>query len=114
MFLQMILKTIPRSFRAGVALVFLMILMGVGLSALKELATSKTADAWVAARAIGGLILGAVAGVFFYYYQARDEKPAEYNELETLSKYHEAEWKKSQTPLKTSYDFEKQNKTENQ
>jgi len=104
MFLQMILKTIPRSVRAAVALVALILLMGIGLSALKEMATSKTAGAWVAIRAIGGLFLGAVAGVFFYYYQERDEKPAEYNELETLSKYHEAGSKQNAPPLRLPYD----------
>ena len=94
MFIEMLLKTIPRSFRAFLALVLTIIFMGVGLDSLRDLILLDTDSSWLVVKCIGGIILGFITTGFFFYYQSLDKTSKSYNDLETLNKYQQAEREK--------------------
>lgn len=87
----MILKTIPRSLRAGVALVALIIFLGTGLSSLRQLLIPGDDSVWIVIKCIGGILIGSLAAGIFYYFQTIDQGVSSYGGLETLSKYHQDE-----------------------
>lgn len=94
MFIKMILKTIPRSIRAGVALIVALVLLGSGLKAMQQLLVPGEDSKWTVVKCIGGLLFGLVAMVLFYYFQSIDGETKEFNELDTLNKYQESEREK--------------------
>jgi hypothetical protein len=92
MFIDMILKTIPRSLRAAAALVVMLICLQQGLTSLQALVTAQDAPPYTAFKFGLAVLVGTAAAVAFYYFQSVDGKPAaQHKELETLNRYHEAE-----------------------
>lgn len=84
----MLFKAIPRSFRAGVALVLLFIFLPMGLQALGELIVPGEHSVWLVIRCVGGLLIGVVAGITFYYFQETDGNLGKGTGLDTVHSYH--------------------------
>lgn len=107
----MILKTIPKSLRAGVALFVVFVCFYGGLQAFQQLLLPGDDSFWVVAKCVGGLIIGVIAIVFFYYFQSVDGSGSKYSEIDTLSKYHQTEREKqklSNVEITHAYDFDKE------
>lgn len=95
MLLNFIMKFWPRSWRAGAALVVLVISTQQALTNLQQMVMHGMGgehNALVVAKFFIYLIVAIIATALFYYFQARDgEKPSEkYHPLETLNKYEES------------------------
>jgi hypothetical protein len=92
MFLQMILGTIPRSIRAGMALVVMLVAIQQGFSDFSQLVLPG-ASKWKLVLGIFWLIVGLAAVVMFYYFQSVDGegRGKKYNGLDTLSKAYESQ-----------------------
>lgn len=88
MLIGMLFNAIPRSFRAGVALLVTFICLPAGFQALGMILASEQRSAWLILRCIGGLVTGAIAGVVFYYLQIKDASPETYHSLETMHAYY--------------------------
>ena len=113
MFIDVILKTIPRSLRAAAALVIMLICLQQGLTSLQVLVTTQNAAPYVAFKFGLALLVGIAAAVAFYYFQSIDGRPvARHKELETLNRYHEAERQQQKlashtaTPVFSSHEGE--------
>lgn len=93
MLLSWIIKTIPRSPRAFLALLVVVGSISLAFSGLTELFVPNGADtAKVAMMCIAGLAIGLPATALFYFFQHADERQRhDASELDILSKYHEAE-----------------------
>jgi|GEM_PF-4676729 len=93
MFLSMIIKTIPRSPRALLALIVMLGSVSLLLSALTELFAPNNNSPTMSAVKFGvGLAIGLPATVVFYYWQHLDQtKSHEIQKLEVLDRYAEAE-----------------------
>jgi hypothetical protein len=88
MVIEMIRKTIPRSPRAAVALVISLAALWRGTNGLVPLmGIGEKATGLGTLVTVLCLVVSLVAGVVFYYYQARDGVSAtsSYNELEVLN-----------------------------
>lgn len=107
----MILKTIPRSIRAGVALFLVFVCFYGGLKALQQILVPGEDSLWVQFQCYGGLIVGVGAVIAFYYFQSVDGNGGGYSELDTLTRYHQAEREKQKmqkTEITHAYDFDKE------
>ena len=92
MFIEMILKTIPRSLRAAVALIVMLSALWTVYNMLPAmLVMGEVSFGRVAGFGLG-LIIGIAATILFYYFQSVDGEPeGPHKQLETLNKYYEAE-----------------------
>jgi hypothetical protein len=90
MFMDMLSKTIPRSWRAAIALLVTLLAFGRGLSAIQVLVVPDSDKSGLFV-SILALIIGIVAMIAFFYFQSIDGEPKKYNELETLNKYYQRE-----------------------
>ncbi len=113
MFIDMILKTIPRSIRAAIALVVMLISLQQAFTGLQALILPGDDGAGVLVEFLLELVMGILAGAAFYYFQAIDDQPAVQDKsLETLNNYHEAEREEQRlravkaTPVFSSHDGE--------
>jgi hypothetical protein len=97
MFIDMILKTIPRSWRAAVALVGLLLGSGVLLSALQQLVTPG-AGAGAVVKFLLGLVTTVPAAICFYYFQFKDSQARAYSDLEVLNSAYKNEQAAKQVP----------------
>lgn len=84
--LRILSSLIPKSVRAGVALAITLVALPVGLNELSNVLLEQ-ASAWGMIRCIAGIVIGAVAGVTFYYFQGVDAK-TKAGDLEIISQYH--------------------------
>lgn len=107
MFFNMIRAHIPKSLRAGVALVVMVVAISVAFGALVQIAAKPSGSDW--AKLVFGLLLGIPAAICFYMFQAQDGsvKSLEQIQVETLARAGET--KKNQQPTATpAYpDFDK-------
>lgn len=117
MFINMILKTIPRSPRAAVALLVSLVALWRGTNGLIPLlGVSGRVSGFDTFITVACLAIGTVAGVVFYYFQAQDgERVAKpYDPLEVLNHAqetmaqhaHEEKLKHAATPVFSSHDGE--------
>lgn len=88
MFLELLLKSWPRSWRAAAALVALIVGGGLLLDGLQALVLPEDQTGGV--RFIIGLAIVIPATVCFYQWQFLDGESKPYQGLETLNKHHEA------------------------
>lgn len=84
--LRILSSLIPKSVRAGIALVVTLIFFSAGMHALTDVILNQ-ASAWTVARCVVGIIVGSIAGLVFYYLQEMDGKPKQ-GDLEIISQYH--------------------------
>ncbi len=92
MFIEMILKTIPRSLRAAIALIVMLFSLQQAFLALQVLILPGDDGAGPVVKFVVGFLIGTVAGGAFYYFQSIDDQPTgSHKSLETLNTYHEAE-----------------------
>jgi hypothetical protein len=87
------MKTIPRSIRAGIALVVSIVLFSAGLDGLQALVAPGGHSGMDTLKCIGGLLIGTIATVIFYYFQALDGEGSGkgYSEIETLNSYQQSQ-----------------------
>jgi len=83
---------IPKSIRAGIVLVITLVAFPIGLNELTNVLLEQ-AGAWATAKCVLGLLIGGIAGVTFYYFQAIDGKPKVGSGLEIISQYHKDQHK---------------------
>ncbi len=113
MFIDMILKTIPRSLRAVVALIVMVVSIQQAFTALQTLLLPGSGSVGDVIRFTACLVFGVVAAGFFYYYQSLDSvSNGSHQSLETLNAYHEAKNREQRiaenraTPVFSSHDGE--------
>lgn len=112
MFIDMILKTIPRSIRAGVALVLTFMFLGAGFNELSTLLSADKPSLWLTVKCVGGLLLGSAAAICFYYFQAQDGGNGHYSDLPTLNRHYKDEQARQRiegaevTPVFSSHEGE--------
>jgi hypothetical protein len=110
MFIEMILKTFPRSLRAAGALVVMVICLQQAFTALQSLLLPDQASAGAVIRFVVTLIVGVAAAIAFYYFQTIDSQPAKPHEVEILNKHYESQphnqFKGTATPVFSSHDGE--------
>jgi hypothetical protein len=106
MFIEMLLKTWPRNWRAAVALVVLLSCLSRGLTTVSALVMPGKDDVGSVILGLVALVVGLAAAVAFYYFQSNGNSPQRYSELETLDKYHQAERYKhaKATPVFSSHE----------
>jgi uncharacterized membrane protein YuzA (DUF378 family) len=114
MFIDMILKTFPRTWQAAVALVVMIVALQQAFMGLQAaVMPDSKLGVWGAIKLVVGLIVGLAAAVAFYYFQSQaEQKPAgSVDQLEMLNKYHEAQKKEealrhTATPVFSSHHGE--------
>jgi hypothetical protein len=114
MFIDMILRSLPRSPRALVALVVLWVGGGWMLTGLQDLLLPDEAGyTGGGLQFFGGLVITIAATITFFYFQHQDGEGGKgYSHLETINKYHEAEQRETRikgaevTPVFSSHHGE--------
>jgi hypothetical protein len=92
MFIEMLYKTWPRSWRAAAALLVMLGALSAAYDALIPILMPGPDGILVVFQFIAGTILGLAAAGYFYYYQTvDDEPPGLHKHLETLNNAHVAE-----------------------
>lgn len=91
MFMHMLRAHIPRSLRAGVALVVMVAAYMISFNALSQIVTDATAMVWV--KFLGGLIVGIPATICFYMFQAQDGSVKSWEQIQAETLAHAAEEK---------------------
>ena len=111
--IEMILGTIPRSWRAAAALAVLWLGAGWMLTGLQDLVMPDSEGYTGGGLAFGcGLLLTIASGVAFYYWQHMDGEGRRYNELDTLNKAYEHDEREKRirqnaaTPVFSSHEGE--------
>lgn len=94
MFIDMILKTIPRSWRAAAALLVALACVQQVFTRLQSLLLSQGNAGLNGFVFIVALVLGVASTTAFYYFQSVDDRNVEVGSLETLDKYHRAQAQK--------------------
>lgn len=85
--LRILPSLIPKSFRAGVALVVTLVAFPFGLNELVYVLVGE-AGVWTILRCVLGFIIGGIAGVVFYYFQSVDGGSKTGSDLELVAQYH--------------------------
>ncbi len=108
MFIEMILKTFPRSLRAAGALVVMVICLQQAFTTLQTLLLPDQASGGAAIRFVITLVIGGAAALAFYYFQTIDSQPAKPHEVEILNRHYEShnQHKGMATPVFSSHDGE--------
>lgn len=113
MFIDMILKTIPRSLRAGVALLVMLVALSAANNALAPLLVPGGDGIGTVLTFVFGFIIGLVAAGYFYYFQSIDGgEPGAHKPLETLNETHIADQRRQRienakaAPVFSSHDGE--------
>jgi hypothetical protein len=101
---------IPKSLRAGIALAVLVICLPAGLVKLSNVVIGQASTLDVI-QCLGGLVVGGVAGVVFYYFQETDGR-SEVKDLEIISQYHKDN-KRNFEVIWTSEDHQPKGKRQN-
>lgn len=68
------------------ALAVTLVALSLGLNELSNVLLEQT-SVWGIIKCIAGIVIGAVAGIAFYYFQGLDGRPKE-GGLEIISQYH--------------------------
>ena len=110
MLIDMILKTWPRSLRAGVALVVMIVSLQQAFVGLQGLLLPDQGSSLVVIKFVVALIVGVTATIAFYYFQSVDDRSAKPHEVEILHKYQQSQphdrYKGTATPVFSSHQGE--------
>ncbi len=110
MFIEMILKTFPRSLRAAGALVVMVICLQQAFTSLQTLLLPDQVSGGAIVRFVVTLIIGVAAAIAFYYFQTVDGQTTKPHEVEILNKHYEtqphSQYKGTATPVFSSHDGE--------